>query len=84
MASSVSLVKAWTQGDAFRPLIAPDYHLVAALVFLLSAFGLTILFSFTDRKGAAGFARQTALAVPAAAAFGFGLVYLLCAVGVYV
>ncbi|KAK9378544.1 uncharacterized protein V2V93DRAFT_375942 [Kockiozyma suomiensis] len=74
----------WSQGTPFTPAVSIDRQPVAAIALLLSGFVLTALFSMINKSGFLGFIKQLFIAIPASLSLGFGFVYLLCAVGVYV
>ncbi|KAL4955627.1 hypothetical protein BDW69DRAFT_113603 [Aspergillus filifer] len=94
----MSLNQVWEAASAspYTPLIAKDSQFTVgfALLFLgevpkpivgpssanlLAAFIFTTLFGLNR-----SFASIVSLGVPASLAFGFGAVYMICAVGVYV
>ncbi|KAK7203474.1 hypothetical protein BZA70DRAFT_282584 [Myxozyma melibiosi] len=84
MSSILPASKLWSQGTPFTPLISIDSQPILAILLLLAGIVLTALFSMTDKRGISGFIKQSVVAIPASLTLGFGFVYLLCAVGVYV
>ncbi|KAK9478958.1 hypothetical protein V1514DRAFT_329528 [Lipomyces japonicus] len=78
------LAKEWALAPPFVPAVSISWQPVVASVLLLLGFLLTALFSLTDKSGPIGLFKQVAIAIPASVLFGFGVVYLLCSVGVYV
>ncbi|KAK9458571.1 uncharacterized protein V1516DRAFT_682517 [Lipomyces oligophaga] len=81
---SSTAVKAWSQGTSFVAAVSIDQQASIATILLVIAAVLSGLFSLQDKKGVAGLIKQVLLAIPASLSLGFGFVYLLCAVGVYV
>jgi len=77
----MSLHEVWVAAaaDPFRPAVAKENHLSVGFSLLLIGLILTILFGLNRP-----FTSIPLFAVPASLAFGFGAVYTLCAVGVYV
>ncbi|RPA97531.1 hypothetical protein L873DRAFT_1809579 [Choiromyces venosus 120613-1] len=69
----------WDSMKPFVPTIGKEGHLSVAAVLMLTGFFLTGLFSINKSVTTAPL-----LAIPASLALGFGSVYLICAVGVYV
>ncbi|KAK9376020.1 uncharacterized protein V1513DRAFT_440412 [Lipomyces chichibuensis] len=78
------IAKQWSLAPAYVPAVSIQMQPFAATLLLLVGFLLTALFSITDKKGMSGLGKQIAIAIPASVSLGFGFVYLLCAVGVYV
>jgi cell cycle checkpoint protein len=77
----MSLNKVWEAASAspYSPLISKDHQFSVGFTLLLSAFILTGLFGLNR-----SFASIASFGVPASLAFGFGAVFMICAVGVYV
>ncbi|PWY80674.1 hypothetical protein BO70DRAFT_396965 [Aspergillus heteromorphus CBS 117.55] len=77
----MSLNEVWEAASAspFYPLIAKDSQLTVGFTLLLAAFLLTGLFGLNR-----SLLSIASFGVPAALAFGFGAVFMICAVGVYV
>ncbi|KAG0638568.1 hypothetical protein HOY80DRAFT_1047249 [Tuber brumale] len=69
----------WDSMKPFVPMVGKGGHLSVAAVLMLTGFFLTGLFSINKSVISAPL-----LAIPASLALGFGSVYLICAVGVYV
>ncbi|CUS15154.1 unnamed protein product, partial [Tuber aestivum] len=69
----------WDSMKPFVPMVGKEAHLPVAAVLMLTGFLLTGLFSINKSVTTAPL-----LAIPASLALGFGSVYLICAVGVYV
>ncbi|KAK9369611.1 hypothetical protein V1509DRAFT_638742 [Lipomyces kononenkoae] len=78
------IAKQWSQAPAYAPAVSIPMQPFVATVLLLIGFLLTALFSIIDKKGVVGLGKQIAIAIPASISLGFGFVYLLCAVGVFV
>ncbi|KAL2848539.1 hypothetical protein BJY01DRAFT_246264 [Aspergillus pseudoustus] len=80
----MSLNQVWEAASAspYTPLIAKDSQFSVGFALLLLALILTGLFGLSgiDRS----FLSIATFGVPASLAFGFGAVYMICAVGVYV
>ena len=76
-----SLSSAWqaSANDLFFPAISKGNQSI--LAFLLLAIGITSTGMFALNRS---FANIFLLGAPASLALGFGVVYLFCAVGVYV
>ncbi|PYH91487.1 DNA repair protein RAD1 [Aspergillus ellipticus CBS 707.79] len=76
----MSLNEVWEAASAspFAPLIAKDSQFFVGFTLLLAAFILTGLFGLNR-----SFLSIVSFGVPAALAFGFGAVFMICAVGVY-
>ncbi|KAK9492928.1 hypothetical protein V1508DRAFT_397473 [Lipomyces doorenjongii] len=79
-----SLQKQWSLAPAYVPSVSIQMQPFVATLLLVVGFLLTALFSITDKKGIFGLGKQIAIAIPASVSLGFGFVYLLCAVGVYI
>ncbi|KAL4933879.1 OST5 family protein [Aspergillus undulatus] len=77
----MSLNQVWEAASAspYTPLIAKDSQFTVGFTLLLLAFIFTTLFGLNR-----SFASIVSLGAPASLAFGFGAVYMICAVGVYV
>ncbi|KAL4811261.1 hypothetical protein BDV18DRAFT_155867 [Aspergillus unguis] len=77
----MSLNQAWEAASAspFTPLVPKDSQFTVGFSLLLLAFILTGLFGLNR-----SFASIISLGAPASLAFGFGAVFMICAVGVYV
>ncbi|OJJ97866.1 DNA repair protein Rad1 [Aspergillus uvarum CBS 121591] len=77
----MSLNQVWEAASAspYSPLIAKDSQFFVGFSLLLAAFILTGLFGLNR-----SFTSIALFGVPASLAFGFGAVYMICAVGVYV
>ncbi|KAF2765476.1 hypothetical protein EJ03DRAFT_280040 [Teratosphaeria nubilosa] len=63
----------------FQPTVSKDSQFAVAFTLLLAALVLTGLFGLNNSLKS-----LPLYAVPASLAFGFGAVYMICAVGVYV
>ncbi|RAH45174.1 putative DNA repair protein Rad1, partial [Aspergillus brunneoviolaceus CBS 621.78] len=76
----MSLNQVWEAASAspYSPLIAKDSQFFVGFSLLLAAFILTGLFGLNR-----SFTSIALFGVPASLAFGFGAVYMICAVGVY-
>lgn len=76
-----SLYQLWQESssDLFQPALAKGNQTIAAA--LLLALGITSTGLFALNRS---FINIVALGVPASLALAFGVVYLFCAVGVYV
>ncbi|KAF2169209.1 hypothetical protein M409DRAFT_20432 [Zasmidium cellare ATCC 36951] len=79
--SSQSLQALWeaSAGQPFEPAVSKDQQFSIAFFLLLAAFLLSSLFGLN-----LSLKNIPLYAVPASFAFGFGAVYMICAVGVYV
>ncbi|KAK0509255.1 hypothetical protein JMJ35_008626 [Cladonia borealis] len=77
----MSLNEVWegAAGSPFYPTVSKDKQFLVGSTLLLIAFVLTGLFGLNR-----SFKNIPILGVPASLAFGFGAVYMICAVGVYV
>ncbi|PYH42076.1 putative DNA repair protein Rad1 [Aspergillus saccharolyticus JOP 1030-1] len=75
---SLNLVWEAASASPYSPLIAKDSQFFVGFSLLLAAFILTGLFGLNRSFTSIAF-----FGVPAALAFGFGAVYMICAVGVY-
>ncbi|KAE8314919.1 hypothetical protein BDV41DRAFT_575263 [Aspergillus transmontanensis] len=77
----MSLNEVWEAASAspYAPLISKDSQFSVGFTLLLSALILTGLFGLNR-----SFVSIASFGVPASLAFGFGAVYMICAVGVYV
>ncbi|KAK3986719.1 hypothetical protein QBC44DRAFT_372895 [Cladorrhinum sp. PSN332] len=75
-----SLLELWqaSSGTPFIPTIGKDNQFLVASILLLLALSLSGAFALNRSLAA------LPLAVPASAAIAFGVVYMFCAVGVYV
>ncbi|GIC90657.1 putative DNA repair protein Rad1 [Aspergillus udagawae] len=76
----MSLNEVWEAASAspYSPLISKDHQFFVGFSLLLSALVLTGLFGLNR-----SFLSIATFGVPASLAFGFGAVYMICAVGVY-
>ncbi|KAF2664180.1 DNA repair protein Rad1 [Microthyrium microscopicum] len=96
-ASSENLLQLWeaAKSSPFQPLVAKDlqffvaFTLLIAAVLLTGVFGLSKSTPFHSKCNANNNTDRSiltlpALGVPASLAFGFGSVFMICAVGVYV
>ncbi|KAF1808901.1 hypothetical protein P152DRAFT_404373 [Eremomyces bilateralis CBS 781.70] len=63
----------------FSPAVGKNSQFAVGFILLLSAFIVSGIFAFNR-----SLATVPALGIPASLAFGFGAVYMICAVGVYV
>ncbi|KAE8383577.1 DNA repair protein Rad1 [Aspergillus bertholletiae] len=77
----MSLNEVWEAASAspYTPLISKDSQFSVGFTLLLSALILTGLFGLNR-----SFLSIVSFGIPASLAFGFGAVYMICAVGVYV
>ncbi|KJF60289.1 DNA repair protein Rad1 [Coccidioides immitis RS] len=77
----MSLEDAWVAAAAnpFYPLVSKDNQFFVASTLLLAALVLTGLFGLNR-----SLLSIPLYGVPASLAFGFGAVFMICAVGVYV
>ncbi|KAF2493594.1 hypothetical protein BU16DRAFT_465134 [Lophium mytilinum] len=71
----------WEAASAspYQPAVSKDSQFVVGAVLLFTAFILTGVFGLNR-----SIVTLPVLGVPASLAFGFGAVYMICAVGVYV
>lgn len=78
---SSSLFEVWEAAAAnpFQPAISKDNHFKVGFGLLFLAFILTGVFALNR-----SLVSVPLLGLPASVAFGFGAVYVICAVGVYV
>ncbi|CAL8582937.1 MAG: hypothetical protein LQ349_004354 [Xanthoria aureola] len=65
--------------NPYYPAVAKEKQFLVASILLLTAFVLTGFFGLNR-----SFKNLPLLGIPASLAFGFGAVYMICAVGVYV
>ncbi|KAB2580914.1 hypothetical protein DBV05_g563 [Lasiodiplodia theobromae] len=81
MSAQLPLLEIWEASSAqpFYPAVSKDAQFTVGFALLLAAFILTGIFGLTR-----SIVTLPALGVPASLAFGFGSVYMICAVGVYV
>ncbi|KAK9447286.1 uncharacterized protein V1518DRAFT_421840 [Limtongia smithiae] len=84
MSLFLEMSKTWAQADPIVPVVSTGMQPVLAFLLLFAGIMLTALFSLIDKRGISGLIKQFLLVIPASLAYGFGFVYLLCAVGVYV
>ncbi|OJJ82099.1 OST5 family protein [Aspergillus glaucus CBS 516.65] len=77
----MSLNEVWEAASAhpFSPVVSKDNQFSVGFSLLLIAFFLSGLFGLNR-----SFLSIASLGVPASLALGFGAVYMICAVGVYV
>ncbi|KAL3434330.1 repair protein Rad1/Rec1/Rad17-domain-containing protein [Aspergillus tetrazonus] len=77
----MSLNQVWEAASArpYIPLVAKDSQFTVGFSLLLLAFIFTGLFGLNR-----SFSSIVSLGLPASLAFGFGAVYMICAVGVYI
>ncbi|RDH37008.1 hypothetical protein BDQ94DRAFT_104601 [Aspergillus welwitschiae] len=77
----MSLNEAWQAASAspYTPPVSKDNQFLVGFSLLLAAFILTGLFGLNR-----SFLSIASFGVPASLAFGFGAVFMICAVGVYV
>ncbi|MCJ1402811.1 ssDNA endodeoxyribonuclease [Xylographa trunciseda] len=77
----MSLNDVWeaAAGNPFYPVISKERQFTVGFILLFTAFILTGLFGLNRSLKSIPL-----FAVPASLAFGFGAVYMICAVGVYV
>ena len=78
---SMSLHEVWeaAAGNPFQPSVSKDYQFTLGFSLLLAGVVLTILFGLNR-----SIVSLPLYGIPASLAFGFGAVYTICAVGVYV
>ncbi|KAF2450526.1 hypothetical protein P171DRAFT_479612 [Karstenula rhodostoma CBS 690.94] len=78
---STPLLDVWeaAASSPYQPSISKDSQLTVGAVLLLIALLLAGVFGLNLK-----FINVPLLGVPASLAFGFGAVYMICAVGVYV
>ncbi|OCL11902.1 hypothetical protein AOQ84DRAFT_286275 [Glonium stellatum] len=78
---SSPLLDIWEAASAspYQPTVAKSSQFAVGFVLLLLAFILTGVFGLNR-----SLVNLPLLGVPASLAFGFGAVYMICAVGVYV
>lgn len=76
-----SLLEVWDSaaGSPFYPTINKDRQFIVGFSLLVIAFVLTVIFALNR-----SIVTVPVLGLPASIAFGFGAVYMICAVGVYV
>ncbi|ODA79442.1 hypothetical protein RJ55_05035 [Drechmeria coniospora] len=76
-----SLLEVWqaSAGSPFLPVIGKNTQFLVAFVLLLSGLIATGVFALNR-----SLANLVVIGIPACAAFGIGVVYMFCAVGVYV
>ncbi|KAI6870237.1 hypothetical protein KC343_g5092 [Hortaea werneckii] len=79
--SAAPLTELWeaSAGQPFRPTIGKGTQFTVGFTLLLLAFILTSLFGLNNT-----IKNVPLYGIPASLAFGFGAVYMICAVGVYV
>ncbi|KAI7301284.1 hypothetical protein KC315_g16722 [Hortaea werneckii] len=79
--SAASLTELWeaSAGQPFQPAIGKGTQFTFGFTLLLLAFILTSLFGLNNTLK-----NVPVYGIPASLAFGFGAVYMICAVGVYV
>ncbi|KAF7715416.1 DNA repair protein [Penicillium ucsense] len=77
----MSLIEAWDAASAtpFHPFVSKDSQFAVGFNLLMIAIILTGLFGLNR-----SFLSLASLGVPASVLFGFGAVFTICAVGVYV
>ncbi|KAI2822867.1 hypothetical protein CBS115989_1897 [Aspergillus niger] len=77
----MSLNEVWQAASAspYTPPVSKDSQFLVGFSLLLAAFILTGLFGLNR-----SFLSIASFGVPASLAFGFGAVFMICAVGVYV
>ncbi|KAF7504003.1 hypothetical protein GJ744_002931 [Endocarpon pusillum] len=77
----MSLQEVWeaASGSPFTPVISKDNQLLLGLTLLLIGLSLSALFGLNR-----SLVSLPLLGIPASLAFGFGAVYTICGVGVYV
>ncbi|KAL1995841.1 hypothetical protein VTN49DRAFT_707 [Thermomyces lanuginosus] len=76
----MSLQEVWETSKApFYPVVPKERQFTVGFTLLLSALILTGLFALNR-----SLKNIPLLGIPASLAFGFGAVYMICAVGVYV
>ncbi|KAF2273446.1 uncharacterized protein EI97DRAFT_383705 [Westerdykella ornata] len=78
---SEPLLDVWEAASAspFRPTVGKGSQFTLGFTLLLISFVLAGIFGLNR-----SFANLPLLGIPASLAFGFGAVYMICAVGVYV
>ncbi|KAH7138376.1 hypothetical protein B0J11DRAFT_587640 [Dendryphion nanum] len=78
---SSPLLDVWEAASAspYHPSIGKDSQFTIGALLLFFAFVLATIFGLNR-----SLVNLTILGVPASLAFGFGAVYMICAVGVYV
>ncbi|KAG6041103.1 hypothetical protein E4U41_005973 [Claviceps citrina] len=76
-----SLHEVWlaAQGSPFLPTVGKNSQFLVAFLLILIGVFITGVFALNR-----SLVNLTALGIPASLAFGFGTVYMFCAVGVYV
>ncbi|CAN6635864.1 dolichyl-diphosphooligosaccharide--protein glycosyltransferase subunit Ost5p [Trichomonascus vanleenenianus] len=74
----------WASSPAFKPQFSLDSQPFWATVLVLIALISTSIFMVTEKKSISGIARSSIAGLVASLAFGFGSVFLLDSVGVYV
>ncbi|KAI9806479.1 MAG: hypothetical protein M1833_003666 [Piccolia ochrophora] len=81
MTSKSALNQLWAADTTspFEPALSKDRHFVVGFTLLFLAFLLTAFFSLNR-----SIINVPIIGIPASLAFGFGAVYTICAVGVYV
>lgn len=81
MSSSPMLEELWhaSASDPFYPAVTKNGQFTLGITLLLLAFLLTTVFALNR-----SIVTLPLLGIPASLAFGFGAVYMICAVGVYV
>ncbi|KAH7065307.1 hypothetical protein B0J12DRAFT_30691 [Macrophomina phaseolina] len=81
MSAQSPLLEIWEASAAqpYYPAVSKNAQFIVGFSLLLAAFILTGIFGLTR-----SIATLPVLGVPASLAFGFGSVYMICAVGVYV
>lgn len=79
--SATSLQQLWEESASqpFQPSIGKSAQFTVGFTLLLIAFILTSLFGLNN-----SLKTLPLYGIPASLAFGFGAVYMICAVGVYV
>ncbi|KAL2820202.1 hypothetical protein BDW59DRAFT_164687 [Aspergillus cavernicola] len=77
----MSLNQVWEAASAspYTPFVAKDSQFAFGFTLLLLALLLTGIFGLNR-----SFLSIASIGIPASLAFGFGTVYMICAVGVYV
>lgn len=78
---SSPLLEIWEVASAspYQPTVSKSSQFAVGFILLLLAFVLTGIFGLNR-----SLVNLPLLGVPASLAFGFGAVYMICAVGVYV
>ncbi|KAK7545025.1 uncharacterized protein J3D65DRAFT_664229 [Phyllosticta citribraziliensis] len=81
MSSATPLLDVWEAAKAqpYHPGVAKNSQFLVGFLLLLTAFFLTGFFGLNRSV-----VTLPVIGVPASLAFGFGSVYMICAVGVYV